>query len=160
MFLNRDECISQKKFVFFSKIMSKKIVITKSWIITFIQVSMALIYILFWVLKLWGWSPSQELIYLSTSFIEFERFYPALWIWEVVLWFFFLHKKAFRKVWFWLFMVHMAGTFLPFFTTPELCFWVCEEGIAHPTFTMVGQYIVKNISLIACGLILKYSKTE
>ena len=131
--------------------------ITKNRILPFIQISMSLVYILFWILKLiWG-SPAQELVYLSTSFVDFDWFYPLLGVREVALGLLFLNLTWFRKIGFWLFIAHMLWTFLPFITTPELCIGTCEEWLNHPTFTLIGQYIVKNVSLIACGLVLKYT---
>lgn len=137
--------------------------ITKSRIIPFIQISMAIIYILFWLLKLIGGSPAEDLVLQSISqsipFMNFSRFYPFLWVREVWLWLLFLYLPWFRKFWFWLFLAHMIGTFLPFITTPSLCLWVCKAGlISHPTFTIIWQYIVKNVSLISCWLILMYSQ--
>lgn len=141
------------------KIMSKNDIITKNRILPFIQISMAVVYILFGWLKLLWWSPAEELVFLSTSFVNFDWFYPLLGFWEVWLGILFLHLKRFRKWGFRLFLAHMIGTFLPFVTTPELCVWICEEGLFnHPTFTIVWQYIIKNVSLIGCWLVLKFSK--
>jgi len=136
----------------------KKQFSTNLQVITFIQISMAVVYILFGILKLLWWSPAEELVFLSTSFVDFTWFYPLLWFWEVWLWISFLHLRFFRKYWFRLFMAHMIWTFLPFITTPELCVWVCEKWFNHPTFTLVWQYIIKNVSLIWCGLVLKYTR--
>jgi len=136
------------------------IVITKKRIIPFIQISMAVVYLLFGGLKLIGGSPAEELVFLSTSFVDFDWFYPLLGVWEVGLGILFLHLKAFRKFWFWLFIAHMAWTFLPFITTPELCIGICETWFNHPTFTIVWQYIIKNVSLIWCWLILMYTTSH
>jgi hypothetical protein len=135
--------------------------LTKQRIIPFTQVSMAIIYIAFWVLKLvWG-SPAEDLVLQSTAFVDFAWFYPVLWSWEVWLWLLFLYLPWFKKFWFWLFVAHMAWTFIPFITTPELCVWVCRDwAFSHPTFTIVWQYIVKNLSLIACWLLLKYNEKQ
>ena len=138
--------------------------ITKSRIIPFIQISMAAIYILFWSLKLIWWSPAEDLVFQSISqsipFMWFSWFYPFLWSWEVLLWLLFLHLWLFRKFGFWLFMIHMMGTFLPFITTTDLCLWICKAwDIYHPTFTIVWQYILKNVSMISCGLVLMYTQT-
>jgi len=135
----------------------KKIFITKNRILPFVQISMSAIYIMFWVLKLIWWSPASELVFLSTPFVNFDRFYPLLGLWEVLLGLSFLHLKTFKRYIFPLFIMHMIWTFIPFITTPELCLETCEQWFRHPTFTIVGQYIVKNLSLIACWLILKYS---
>lgn len=135
--------------------------LTKQRIIPFTQISMAVIYIAFWLLKLVWWSPAEDLVLQSTAFVDFSWFYPVLWTWEVWLWLLFLYLPWFKKFWFWLFIAHMAGTFIPFITTPELCIWVCKAwAISHPTFTIVWQYIVKNLSLIACWLLLKYNEKE
>ena len=137
--------------------------ITKPRIIPFIQISMAAIYILFWWLKLIWWSPSEDLVFQSISqsipFMNFSWFYPFLWWWEILIWLLFLNISRFRKFWFWVFLVHIFGTFLPFITSPSLCIWVCKAGdISHPTFTIIWQYILKNISLISCALILMYTQ--
>jgi len=48
-----------------------------------------------------------------------------------------------------LFLLHMTLTFLPLFIFPELSF-----TRAPYAFTIVGQYIVKNIVFIAVGILL------
>lgn len=46
------------------------------------------------------------------------------------------------------FFFHMLGTITPFLFFPELCF---EE---FPSFTLLGQYIVKNIVFVVIGLFI------
>ncbi len=124
-------------------------------VILFTQRSMAIIYILFGWLKLVGGSPAEDLILQSITFVDFGRFYPLLGVWEVIIWLLFLHLKRFQRFWFWLFIAHMMGTFIPFISTPELCTAPCNSSIQF-AFTIVWQYIIKNIALISCWLILKY----
>lgn len=124
-------------------------------VILFTQRSMAIIYILFWWLKLIGGSPAEELIIKSITFVDFNWFYPLLGIWEVWIGLLFLNLKRFKKFWFWLFIGHMIGTFIPFITTPELCTTTCTSSIQF-AFTIVWQYIIKNLALISCWLVLKY----
>lgn len=136
------------------------ILLKKKRITPFLQFSCAVVYILFGLLKFGGWSPAEQLIFdlaQALPYVEFERFYPLLGGWEVLLWIVFLKLSRFRQRWFWLFLAHMLGTFLPFVIIPESCLGVCEVWLRHPTFTMFGQYIVKNFSLIGCGVVLKYS---
>ena len=123
------------------------------------QICMALIYLMFGGLKLLWLSPASDLVLQATAFLWLDRFYDVLGVREVVLWLMFLHLGVFRKVWFWLFVWHMIGTFIPFVTAPELCVGTCASW-EYYTLTLVWQYIIKNVSLICCALVLKFSSSD
>ena len=75
-------------------------------------------------------------------------FIPLLGAWEVGIGIGMLVNRL-RPLVFSLLILHMLGTFMPFFTCPELV-W------ADPPFvwTLAGQYIVKNIVFIGAALML------
>jgi len=113
------------------------------WIL---RVTMAIVYIWFGILKPFDSSPAADLVANSIPFLPREPFFIFLGVWEVALGIMFLIPKL-TKITFWIFVVHMMGTFTPFITLPESVF------INFPfALSLEGQYIVKNIVLIATAV--------
>ena len=69
-------------------------------------------------------------------------------LWEVAVGVLFISGK-FRKLTVWLMLLHMLCTFTPLLFFPEISFNDPPYG-----FSLVGQYIFKNIVLIAAALTL------
>lgn len=111
----------------------------------------ALFIVLFWfgALKLTGESPAnqlvEELLGQTLSFVPFEQFVIFLGVFEMVLGVSFLIPKI-SKLSLILLLIHMSTTFLPLFLLPALG-WQ-----AFLTPTLEGQYIIKNIVIIALAL--------
>lgn len=120
--------------------------------------SFAIIYIWFGLLKFFpGISPAESLAgeAMSRLFNEILSRNFSLKLlagWEVFIGIGFLIGKP-LKFWTRLALVHMLFTFTPLFLMPEMCFTKIPF-----TFTLVGQYIMKN--LIIVGTILLVEKTE
>lgn len=112
---------------------------------------LAIFLVFFWfgILKVLGVSPADGLVQAlhakTVSFIPFTSFFVILGLVEMLIGVLFLFPKL-TKYAFYLFLLQMATTFLPLLLTPDLV-W---HGFLVPT--LVGQYIIKNVVLVALGL--------
>ena len=104
------------------------------------------IYIWFGLLKIWGTSPANPLVEALLSrtlpFVSFPTFMLFLGTFEVIIGLLFLIPLWTRatKI---IFAIHMAVVFLPLIFLPAIA-W---QGTFVPT--LEGQYILKNLALIA-----------
>lgn len=111
----------------------------------------ALFIIFFWFgfLKLIGGSPAEALVESlfnqTISFVPFNVFYACFAILECVIGILFLIPKATRLV-IPLLLLHMVATFLPLIFLPQLT-W---QAPFVPT--LEGQYIIKNLAIIALAI--------
>jgi uncharacterized membrane protein YkgB len=112
----------------------------------FLRFSIAIIYIWFGILKPFDSSPAADLVANSIYFLPREPFFIFLGIWETILGIMFLFPKL-TKITFWIFILHMGGTFTPFITLTDTVFTTFPYG-----FSLEGQYIVKNIVLISAAV--------
>ncbi len=116
------------------------------------RISLAIVFIWFGTLKIIGLSPANELVQTllesTLPFIPFSKFIIFLGIWEALIGLLFLFPKI-TKIAFYLFILQMITTFGPLLIIPET---VWQQFLLVPN--IVGQYILKNISLIALGLII------
>ncbi|MEK7606320.1 MAG: hypothetical protein AAB458_01870 [Patescibacteria group bacterium] len=107
--------------------------------------------IFFWfgLLKLLGMSPAAGLVrnlYTQTiSFMSFDVFFMLFAAFECLIGILFLIKGTERVV-IPLLFIHMAMTFMPLFMLPEIT-W---QAPFVPT--LEGQYIIKNLAIIASAL--------
>jgi uncharacterized membrane protein YkgB len=107
--------------------------------------------VFFWfgLLKLLGMSPAEPLVeqlyYQTIPFIPFAAFYASFAILECAIGILFLFKGMERLVLPLLF-IHLITTFLPLFLLPEAT-W---QATMVPTMT--GQYIIKNVLIIATAM--------
>lgn len=110
------------------------------------RAAVALIFVYFGALKLLQASPAEELVMrLQTAtmpFLSSGHFLVFLGAVETIVGALFLFR-TYTRIAVVVFAVHMATTFLPFIFLPDIT-WLAP-GI--PTLT--GQYIFKNIALIA-----------
>lgn len=122
--------------------------------LTVLRVSIGIIYLWFGVLKFfYGLSPaeqiaSQTIHQLTFGLLPDHAAINMLAIWECSLGFLLIVCKWMRVVLIMMF-IHMACTFAPFLMFPHLTFMHLPYG-----FTMLGQYIMKNIVIISSGLVL------
>lgn len=118
------------------------------------RLSLGIIFLWYGVLKFFpDLSPAEELAtktidILFYSSISSDISIKLLALWEVVIGLCFLFG-IFLRLALTLFFVHMTLTFSPLFILPEYCF-----TNAPFAFTLVGQYIVKNIVFILMGVII------
>ena len=122
--------------------------------ICMMRVALAIVYIWFGALKVFGMSPAGELVEKTVYWFKPEIFVPILGICEIIIGLGLLIKR-FIPITIVLLLVHMAVTFFPVFIVQAVCF---NAFPYQPT--LVGQYIIKNLVLISGALIIagKYNE--
>lgn len=114
-----------------------------------LRVAMGLVYVWFGALKLIpGLSPAEGLVRDTVPFLPGDLFVPLLGVWEVVIGALFVTGWGLRVAIFLLFL-QMPGTLSPIVILPDRVFTVFPLGL-----TLEGQYIVKNMVLIAAALVV------
>ena len=126
---------------------------------SFLRISIGVCYLWFGLLKFFeGLSPAETLALdtinqLSFGLIPAKVAITLLATWEVLVGAF-LMSGHFLKYIIIIALVHMVLTFSPFIFFPGEIF-----GEAYLSLTLVGQYIIKNLVLIAGLLILRSTIT-
>lgn len=120
---------------------------------TALRLALAVIFIWFGLLKPLGLSPAAPLVEATVGWLPLLS--PEAWVgvigwWEVVIGVAFLFRQTTRLA-IALLAMQMAGTFLPLVLLPEVTF---QAGRFPYAPTMEGQYIVKNLLIIAAALVL------
>jgi uncharacterized membrane protein YkgB len=117
--------------------------------LTFLRLSVAVIFIWFGALKIIGNSPATELVARTVYWVDPSWFVPFLGWWEVAIGICFLFMPLIRAGVF-LLAPQMLGTFLPLFLLPAI---VYQHG--NPFLpTLEGQYIIKNILIISAAIVI------
>lgn len=120
----------------------------KHWITT-ARFAIAVVFIWFGMLKVLGLSPAGALVHglfeSSINFISFTSFYTFFAWFEVVIGVLFLIPRMTRVV-MPLLLIHMITTFGPLVLLPA------ESWSAFMVPTLVGQYIIKNLVVIAAAM--------
>ena len=122
--------------------------------VTIMRIALAIVYIWFGALKIFGLSPAGELVEETVYWFNPALFIPILGGCEIIIGLGLLIKR-FIPITIMLLLLHMVATFFPVFILKTVCF----EGFPFCP-TLVGQYIIKNLVLIAGALIIagKYNK--
>lgn len=124
-------------------------------VMTLLQVSIGIVYVWFGALKFFPQlSPADQLAKDTISLLTFGLIpnnisIILLAVWETGLGLL-LILGYWRSFVFYLLIVHMICTFLPLFFFVDLSFTHAPYG-----FTLVGQYIVKNIIIISAAFVLR-----
>lgn len=124
------------------------------------RVSLGVIFIWYGMLKFFPeLSPAEQLATMTIdklffSLISADVSIKLLAIWELAIGLGFLFGK-YIKLTVILFLVHMVLTFTPLILLPELSFTKAPYA-----FTLVGQYIVKNLVFIMLGLMIYKNETR
>jgi uncharacterized membrane protein YkgB len=118
-----------------------------------LRVSLAVVFVWFGLLKPLGLSPAGELVMATVGWMPLLA--PGQWLavigwWEVATGVTFLHRATVRVA-IALLALQMVGTFLPLVLLPEITFQVGHYPYAP---TMEGQYIIKNLVIIAGALVV------
>ncbi|WP_225946388.1 DoxX family membrane protein [Plantactinospora soyae] len=111
--------------------------------------SLGLVFIWFGALKFTNATPVAELVANTLPFLPGDQFVPALGLFEFVLGVALIIGRWTGLVVL-LMIGHLAGTFLVLVTQPEVAFL----GGNPLVLTMTGEFVVKNLILIAAGLVL------
>jgi len=117
--------------------------------VRFLRIAVGIVYVWFGGLKLVpGLSPAEDLVRATVPIIPANVFVPFLGVWEVAIGILFLTGRGLRVA-ILLLMLQMPGTLSPIVLLPEQVFTVFPYGL-----TLEGQYIVKNLVLIAAALVV------
>lgn len=117
--------------------------------ILLLRVGLGAVFLWFGALKLVpGLSPAEDLVRNTTYFVDPEWFLPVLAVWEMAIGLGLIFGRFMRLTLLLLFL-QMPGTALPLVVLPGVVWTVFPYGL-----TLEGQYIVKNLVLIAAGLVL------
>lgn len=119
-----------------------------------LRFSLAINFIWFGALKIALDSPAQEIIAATIYWLDPEFFIPFLGVWEVLIGIFLLFRRTLRPAII-LLVLQMPGTFLPLIVLPEVCF-----DNFPLVLTTEGQYIIKNLVLIAAAIVVGGSVRE
>lgn len=123
------------------------------WGVPALRLSLGVIFIWFGILKPLGISPAESLVLATVRWMPI--FEPETWLsiigwWEVLIGITFLFRVT-NRVAIALLFLQMVGTFLPLAILPEVTF---QEGAIPFGLTVEGQYIIKNLVIIAAALVL------
>ncbi len=117
--------------------------------IMLLRVGLGVVFFWFGALKLFpGWSPAEELVRNTIYFVPPDLFIPVLAVWEMVIGLG-LITGLFMRTTLLLLFLQMPGTALPLVVLPHTVWHSFPFGL-----TLEGQYIVKNLVLIAAGFVI------
>jgi len=117
--------------------------------VTTLRVALAVVFIWFGALKVAGQSPVEDLVADTAYWADADFFIVFLGVWEIIIGVSLLLGVALRLVLL-LFFAQMLGTFLTVIIHPGRVF---EDG--NPLLlTVTGEFIVKNLVLIAAGIVI------
>ena len=123
-----------------------------------VRIPLFIIFFWFGFLKIINLSPAQDLV-ISTVYwmpiFSAETWTIIIGYWEVLIAIFFLFKKT-TLIAMILLIIQMTGTFLPLVILPNVSFQ--NSNFLLPT--LEGQYIIKNIIIIAASLIIGRNKLK
>lgn len=122
-----------------------------------LRLGMGVVFIWFGLLKVVGKSPASGLVERTTSWaFDPAWFVPTLGWWEALIGVCLIDPVRLLGGGSWLtraglflLALQMPGTFLPLVMVPDVCFTDPPFGL-----TMEGQYIVKNLVIIAAALVV------
>ena len=114
-----------------------------------LRVAVGIVYVWFGALKFVpGLSPAEDLVRATVTWLPASVFLPVLAMWEVAIGLGFLTGRALRLT-ILLLLLQMPGTLAPVVLLPDRVFTHFPYGL-----TLEGQYIVKNLVLIAAALVI------
>ena len=116
--------------------------------INVLRIAVAVVFIWFGGLKVAGVSPVGDLVGATVYWVSPEWFVPFLGVWELVVGFGLLLGRYMRLVLLLMF-AQLAGTFLVLIVLPEVAF----TGGNPLLLTVEGEFVVKNLVLLAAGIV-------
>ncbi len=125
-----------------------------------LRISIGLVFFWFGCLKFFpGLSPAEDLAIQTIQSLSFGLLpnlviINGLALVEVIIGLGLISGK-FNRVVLTLLFVHMAGTFAPVFLFPDQIFTHIPYGL-----TLKGQYIIKNVVLVAAAIVLSSNSRE
>ena len=121
-------------------------------VVNYTRISMFIVFFWFGILKVLGISPAETLVqnlseYTINYFLDDSTFIPLFGMFECLIGILFLFPTL-TKVAVSVFLLHMFATFLPMFMLPK------DSWAFMFTPTLVGQYIIKNLTIIGAALLV------
>jgi uncharacterized membrane protein YkgB len=116
---------------------------------TLLRLAVALVFVWFGALKIADRSPVADLVADTVYWVPAGFFVRFLGVWEMVVGLGLLVPIALRLTLL-LFWAQMAGTFLVLVIHPDLSFQSSNPLL----LTMTGEFVIKNLVLIAAGLVI------
>ena len=121
----------------------------RRWGIPTLRISLAVVFIWFGALKVFGVSPVVDLVASTVYWVDPDWFVPALGVVEVLIGVGLAARLGLRLVLLVL-AVQMLGTFLVFALLPEVTF---QDG--NPLqLTIEGEFVLKNLVLLASAMVV------
>jgi putative oxidoreductase len=117
--------------------------------ITILRVALGIVFVWFGVLKVTGHSPVEDLVIATVPWAPEDYVVTGLGIYEIAIGLGLLAAILLRVVLI-LFWLQLFGTFLVLVMHPSLAF----QGGNPFLLTVEGEFVVKNIVLIAAGLVV------
>ena len=114
-----------------------------------LRICLGNVFVWFGLLKVIGQSPVAELVAHTVYWVPSELFIPFLGVWEIAVGIGLLLAVALRLTLL-LFWLQMAGTFLVLVVKPNIAF----QGGNPLLLTTEGEFVIKNLVLIAAGLVV------
>jgi len=114
-----------------------------------LRYSLAVIFIWFGILKIFDASPAISIVTNTVYWFDKSWFVPFLGCWELIIGLCLLYKPLIRIAVL-LLIPLILGTFLPLIILPKVVY----GNIPVLTLTIEGQYIIKNLVLIAAALVI------
>ena len=119
------------------------------WGIPILRIALAIVFLWFGALKVFGVSPVVDLIKETYSFMPTHAFVMVLGIWEILIGLGLLFKITLR-VTLGLLWLQMLGTLFSLVLAPHMFF----SGENIFLLTMEGEFVIKNLVLIASGIVI------
>ena len=114
-----------------------------------LRVCLGVVFVWFGLLKVIGKSPVAALVAQTVYWVPPQAFVPFLGMWEMGVGIGLLCARAMRLTLL-LFWLQMAGTFLVLVLRPDIAF----QGGNPLLLTTEGEFVIKNLVLIAAGLVV------
>jgi putative oxidoreductase len=112
-----------------------------------VRLSLGLVFVWFGALKVCGVSPVAGLVAKVLFALPPRYGLPLLGWTEIVVGLSLVSRVGLRAT-MWIFFAHMSGTFLVLLLYPDLAF----QGSNPLVLTTLGEFVVKNVVLMAAGL--------
>lgn len=114
-----------------------------------LRISVGLVFVWFGLLKVLDVSPVADLVGRTVYWFDVDVVVPALGVFEIVVGLLLIANRWLRVA-LALFAAQMLGTFLVFLVLPEVAF---QDGNPF-RLTVEGEFVVKNVVLIAAGMVV------
>lgn len=118
------------------------------WSIPILRISLGVIFLWFGLLKVMGMSPVVAFIDATYGWMP-NGFITFLGYWEILVGLGLLFKKFLRATLF-LLWLQMAGTFFSIIELPSMFF----SDLNPFKLTLEGEFVIKNLVLVAAGLVI------